>query len=99
MYLFGCLPLLLIIFGFAILMQIVRFAGNTLESIGAGAVWLWESFLNLFRSEKKEVINPFSGKSNFDDLSQDEDLAYHPTEIPPKIYDDSDGEVTSFTEL
>lgn len=99
MYLFGCLPLLLLIFAVAIVLQLLNFAGRTLETIGATTVWLWESFLNIFRSEKKEVINPFSGESNFDNARQDKDIKYTPTEQRPKRYDPKDGEVVDFTEV
>lgn len=99
MYLFGCLPILLIVFALVIIGQVLHFAGRTLETIGATCVWLWQSFLNLFRKEKKEVINPFSGESNFDNLRQDKDISYIPTEQRPKRYDSQDGEVTDFTEV
>lgn len=99
MYLFGCLPLLLIVFGFAILASVLNMAGRVLETIGATCVWLWESFLNFFRKEKKEVINPFNGDSNFDNLRQNKDISYQPTEQRPKRYDAQDGEVVDFTEV
>jgi len=99
MYLFGCLPILLIVFALVIIVQVLNFAGRTLETIGATCVWLWQSFLNLFRKEKMEVINPFSGESNFDNLRQDKDISYIPTEQRPKRYDPQDGEVTDFTEV
>lgn len=99
MYLFGCLPLLLIVFGLAIAMSVLKMAGRVLETIGATCVWLWESFLNFFRKEKIEVINPFSGESNFDHLHQNKDISYLPTEQRPKRYDPQDGEVISFTEV
>lgn len=99
MYIFGCLPLLLIVFGLVIVMQVLHFAGRTLETIGATCVWIWDSFLNLFRKNKKEVINPFNGESNFDNARQDRDIKFHPTEQRPKRYDSQDGEVTDFTEV
>lgn len=99
MYLFGCLPLLLIVFGFAICIAVLNMAGKALETIGATCVWLWDSFLNFFRKEKKEVINPFNGESNFDHLRQNKDISYLPTEQRPKRYDPEDGEVVDFTEV
>lgn len=99
MYLFGCLPFLLLIFAFVLLMSVLRVAGNFLEKTGATAVWLWESFLNIFRSQKKEVINPFSGESNFDNIRQDSDIRYTPTEQRPKRYDKQDGTPIDYTEI
>lgn len=99
MYLFGCLPLLLIVFGFAICVAVLNMAGRALETIGATCVWLWDSFLNFFRKEKKEVINPFNGESNFDHLRQNKDISYLPTEQRPKRYNPEDGEVVDFTEV
>lgn len=99
----GCLLVLLIIAGPTIVVLIFKLGLNIisgfLTKLGDIAVWLWESFLNYFRSEKKEVINPFNGYSNFDELKQSDDIAYEPTETPEKIFDASDGEYIDFTEL
>lgn len=95
----GCLVLFLLIFVFSIIVAVANFIGKTVTSIGATAVWLWESFLNFFRREKKEVINPFTGESNFDNMRQSNDISYHPTETRPKRYEPTDGEPTDFQEL
>ena len=102
MYLFGCLPLLFIlalVIIIAIIAKALNMAGNGLLAIKYGSRWLWQSFLNLFRREKQEVVNPFTGESNFDNLHQDADIDFSPTEQHPKRYDDSDGEVTDFTDV
>ena len=65
---FGCLPLLLLLIGFIVLSSIVNIGFRLLERIGATVVWLYESFLNFFRTEKKEVVNPWTGDSNFDSI-------------------------------
>ena len=96
---FGCLPLLLLLIGFIVLSSIVNMGFRLLERIGATAVWLYESFLNLFRSEKKEVVNPWTGDSNFDDIDQDDEIEYHPTEQKTKRYESSDGEYIDFTDV
>lgn len=98
---FGCLPLLLLVIGFALLASVLRLAGNVLETVGATAVWLYESLLNVFRTHKKEVINPFTGHSNFSarHTRQDKDLKYTPTERRPKRYEASDGDYIDYTEL
>lgn len=95
----GCLLIFLLLFGFSIIAAIVKFIGKTVTNLGALAVWVWESFLNLFRIDKKEVINPFTGDSNFDHSRQDKDITYTPTETRPKRYDSSDGEDTPFQDL
>lgn len=99
----GCLIILLIIAGPTIIMLIMKLGLNIVLSFltktGAICVWLWQSFLNYFRREKVEVINPFTGYSNFDELKQSDDISYEPTETPEKIYDASDGEYIDFTEL
>ena len=69
------------------------------ERIGATAVWLYESFLNFFRTEKKEVVNPWTGDSNFDNIDQDDEIEYHPTEQKTKRYESSDGEYIDFTDV
>lgn len=99
----GCLLILLIIAGPTIVVLILKLGLNIvtgfLNKLGAIAVWLWESFLNYFRREKKEVFNPINGTTNFDDLRQAADLTYEPTETPEKIYDASDGEYIDYTEI
>lgn len=99
---FGCLPLLLIIFFLVVVALIstaLRWTKFGLFTIKEAAKWLWESFLNFFRREKKEVINPFTGENNFDNASQSRDIRYSPTETRPKRYDDSDGEEVDFTDI
>ena len=96
---FGCLPLLLLLIGFIVLSSIVNIGFRLLEHIGATAVWLYESFLNFFRTEKKEVVNPWTGDSNFDNIDQDDEIEYHPTEQKTKRYESSDGEYIDFTDV
>lgn len=96
---FGCLPLLLLLIGFIVLSSIVNIGFRLLERIGATAVWLYESFLNFFRTEKKEVVNPWTGDSNFDNINQDDEIEYHPTEQKTKRYESSDGEYIDFTDV
>lgn len=96
---FGCLPLLLLLIGFIVLSSIVNMGFRLLERIGATAVWLYESFLNFFRTEKKEVVNPWTGDSNFDNIDQDDEIEYHPTEQKTKRYESSDGEYIDFTDV
>ncbi len=96
---FGCLPLLLLLIGFIVLSSIVNIGFRLLERIGATAVWLYESFLNFFRTEKKEVVNPWTGDSNFDNIDQDDEIEYHPTEQKTKRYESSDGEYIDFTDV
>lgn len=96
---FGCLPLLLLLIGFIVLSSIVNIGFRLLERIGATAVWLYESFLNFFRTEKKEVVNPWTGDSNFDNIDQDDEIEYHPTEQKTKRYESSDGEYIDFTNV
>lgn len=96
---FGCLPLLLLLIGFIVLSSIVNIGFHLLERIGATAVWLYESFLNFFRTEKKEVVNPWTGDSNFDNIDQDDEIEYHPTEQKTKRYESSDGEYIDFTDV
>ena len=96
---FGCLPLLLLLLGFIVLSSIVNIGFRLLERIGATAVWLYESFLNFFRTEKKEVVNPWTGDSNFDNIDQDDEIEYHPTEQKTKRYESSDGEYIDFTDV
>lgn len=99
----GCLLILLIIAGPTIVVLIFKLGLNIitgfLSKLGAFTVWLWESFLNYFRREPKEVLNPFTGYTNFDEVKQSDDLSYEPTETPEKIYDNSDGDYIDFTEL
>ncbi len=99
MYIFGCLPTLLIVFGLFAAVFVINAVIRLLNGTGAGAVYLWESFLNFFRKEKKEIINPFNGESNFDHIKQEEDIRYTPTEQRPKRYDDTDGEVIEYEEI
>lgn len=96
---FGCLPLLLLLIGFIVLSSIVNIGFRLLERIGATAVWLYESFLNFFRTEKKEVVNPWTGDSNFDNIDQDDEIEYHPTEQKTKRYESSDGEYIDYTDV
>ena len=97
---FGCLPFLLIIIGFILFASVVNMGLRLVERIGATAVWLYESFLNIFRTEKKEVVNPWTGGTNFDDgVPQDEEFEYRPTEQKPKRYESSDGEYIDFTDV
>ena len=96
---FGCLPFLLIIIGFILFASVVNMGLRLVERIGATAVWLYESFLNIFRSEKKEVVNPWTGDSNFDNIDQDDEIEYHPTEQKTKRYDSSDGEYIDYTDV
>ncbi len=96
---FGCLPLLLLLIGFIILSSIVNMGFRLIERIGATAVWLYESFLNFFRSEKKEVVNPWTGDSNFDNIDQDDEIEYHPTEQKTKRYESSDGDYIDYTDI
>ena len=106
MGIFGCLPILAIL----IIIIAISLLGKSIEMLGATAVWLWESFLNLFRTMKKEVRNPWTGVSNFD--KEDEERAgkqerQKPFEAPqrnedgtmPKMYDKDDGEYIDFTEV
>ena len=99
MYIFGCLPFLLIVFGLFAAAFVINTVLRVINGTGAGAVYLWESFRNLFRKEKKEVINPFNGESNFDHVRQDDDLRYSPTVQRPKRYEPTDGEIIEFEEL
>ena len=99
MYLFGCLPFFLFALVTIVVMQALHAAGNILETICAAAVYLWQSFLNLFRTEKKEVVNPFNGRTNFDNTRQSDSYAYHPTDIRPKRYEATDGEYIEYLEL
>lgn len=96
---FGCLPFLLIIIGFILFASVVNMGLRLVERIGATAVWLYESFLNFFRTEKKEVVNPWTGDSNFDNIDQDDEIEYHPTEQKTKRYESSDGEYIDFTDV
>lgn len=99
----GCLLILLIFAGPAFIFAILRLGGSMVlrfvNQIGATCIWLYESFLNIFRSEKKEVLNPFTGASNFDDIPQDNELTYTETTTPEKIFDETDGEYIDYTEL
>lgn len=100
----GCLLILLIFAGPTIVILIMKMGLSLVlgivNKIGATGVWLWESFLNLFRSEKKEVVNPWTGDSNFDNgISQDKEIKYHPTEPRPKRYESSDGEYVDYTDV
>lgn len=96
---FGCLPLLLIIIAFIVFASVVNMGLRALERIGATAVWLYESFLNFFRSEKKEVVNPWTGDSNFDNIDQDDEIEFHPTEQKTKRYESSDGDYIDYTDV
>ena len=99
MYIFGCLPMILIVFGLFAVVFVINTVLRLINGTGAGAVYLWESFRNLFRREKKEVINPFNGESNFDNVRQSDDIRYSPTEQRPKRYEPTDGEVIEYEEL
>ena len=52
-----------------------------------------------FSARKKEVINPFNGESNFDNIRQSDDISYSPTVQRPKRYEPSDGEIKEFEEI
>lgn len=104
MWIFGCLPLLAII----LFVVALSFLGKSLEMLGATVVWIWESFLNLFRSIKKEVRNPWTGISNFDREDQEraeraeeatDPLQQNEDGTRPKLYDYNDGEYIDFTEV
>lgn len=107
MGIFGCLPILAIL----IIIVALSLLGKSIEMLGATAVWLWESFLNLFRTMKKEVRNPWTGVSNFDKedvkRAEKEEERQNPFEAPqrnedgtmPKMYDKKDGEYIDFTEI
>ena len=56
---FGCLPLIAL----TIIVLALSLFGKSIEMLGATAVWLWESFLNLFRTMKKEVRNPWTASA------------------------------------
>ena len=99
MYIFGCLPFLLIVFGLFVAAFVINTVFRIINGTGAGVVYLWESFRNLFRKEKKEVIIPFNGESNFDNIRQADDIRYSPTEKRPKRYEPSDGEIIEFEEI
>ena len=99
MYIFGCLPFLLIVFGLFAAAFVINTVLRVINGTGAGAVYLWKSFRNLFRKEKKEVINPFNGESNFDNIRQSDDISYSPTVQRPKRYEPSDGEIIEFEEI
>lgn len=99
----GCLLLLLIFAGPTIIIVIMKMGVNIVlgivNKIGASAIWLYESFLNLFRKDKRQVINPWTGRTNFDDIEQDDDIEYHPTEPKKKLYHSSDGEYIDYTNV
>lgn len=97
----GCLLLLLFIPAIAIVVAVLKGIFFSLDRIGGTAIWLWESFCNLFRSEKKETINPWTGKSNFSDgdSRQSHDISYVPTEVPEKRFSPSEGEYIDYQEL
>lgn len=103
---FGCLLLL----GFIVIAIALSLLGRTLDLLGATVVWLWESFLNLFRPMKKEVHNPWTGISNFDkedileherrQREQERRQTYRNNEGGrPKMYDKDDGEYIDFKEI
>lgn len=100
----GCLPLLF----FVLLIVAISFLGKSIELLGATVVWLWESFLNLFRTLKKEVRNPWTGVTNFEQADQQRAERTEETIDPnkrnddgtkPKLYNDNDGEYIDFTEI
>ncbi len=102
MHTLGCLLILFLLFpalGTLLFRAGIDAIRRLLQRIGDIAVWLYQSFLNIFRRDKHEVINPFTGLSNFDDLRQDEEIAYEPTETPEKIFNSTDGEYIDYTEL
>lgn len=101
---FGCLLLLALMLPALVLSLFKKSA----EMLGATVVWLWESFLNIFRTMKKEVRNPWTGVSNFDKEDQEraekEDEIIDPNQrnedgTKPKLYNDNDGEYIDFTEV
>lgn len=104
MHLIGCLILLVFLFGGVI----IALLGKSVEMLGATAVYIWESFLNLFRSVKKETRNPWTGQTNFEKEDQAraekrerEEQKYQQNEdgTKPKLYDKEDGEYIDFTEV
>lgn len=101
---FGCLPLIAL----TLIVLALSLFGKSIEMLGATAVWLCESFLNLFRTMKKEVRNPWTGVSNFEREDQvrneKEDEQINPLErnedgTRPKLYNDNDGEYIDYTEI
>ncbi|MCF0179597.1 MAG: DUF4834 family protein [Bacteroidales bacterium] len=109
MSIFGCLPILLIV----LLLLGLTILAKSIEMLGATAVWIWESFLNLFRSAKKEVRNPWTGITNFEkeDILRSERQQENQFEqerqkmqtnedgTRPKLYEEEDGEYIDFKEL
>ncbi len=100
-YLFGCLPVLLIL----LVMMVFAVFGRTIEMLGATAVWLWDSFTNLFRSadRQKRTVNPWTGVSNFDPLrnhtAASSASASSASSRGTKIYAPGDGEYIDYEEL
>ena len=109
MSIFGCLPILLIV----LLLLGLTILAKSIEMLGATAVWIWESFLNLFRSAKKEVRNPWTGITNFEkeDILRSERQQENQFEqerqkmqtnedgTRPKLEEEEDGEYIYFKEL
>ena len=91
--------MIVLVLGLIVVVTAVNLVIGFLNGTGASAVWLWQSVKNLFRKEKREVINPFTKKSNFDNVRQSDDLSYTPTEVAPKRYEPTDGEVIEYEEL
>ena len=58
MYAFGCVTFLLLV----ILVSVIALIGQSLELIGATAVWLWEKLCDQFRPEaqRKNLRSPWS---------------------------------------
>lgn len=107
MGIFGCLPILFIL----LVIIAISLLGKSIEMLGATAVWIWESVLNIFRPMKKEVRNPWTGVSNFDredeELAEKQERQKQSFEAPqrnedgtmPKMYDKDDGDYIDFTEV
>ena len=96
MHFFGCLIILALLAVFivlALLVKVLGYAKFFVKLAGDTCVWLFESFCNLFRKDKKEVFNPYTGSTNFDHITQEEELEYHDVTALPKRYDDTDGDV------
>lgn len=104
MQLIGCLLILVFLFGGVV----IALLGKSVELLGATAVYIWESFANLFRTVKKETRNPWTGQTNFEKEDQEraekrerEEQKYQPNDdgTKPKLYDKEDGDYIDFTEV
>lgn len=96
----GCFIIAIVLVAVLVVGGLISAVLAVLNKLGATTVWLWESLLNLFRFNKKEVINPWTGKNNFDKSTrQDDEVTYRPTEQRPKRYDSTDGEYIDYTDV